>query len=258
MQSVYFLVGVLLVWVFILKPLFFSDPPTTDQPKANTSNNKTDEVETNMVEGFQEKSTNRELAKYPEELGQLLVKHNVRYYGATWCPACQMQTQICEEAKLPLDDLFYDVDKHQSDSQAHGVEYLPTWVALDNNKVTSSKSGVMNLDKLLEWLQGISSQPQNQESTSESDLRTLLLEKNVRFYGAEWCGACNMMKKNFEEGNVDIEGIYYDADKYQQEIERHGVQAFPTFVMVGQNGEVVSSKVGVQSLDDLASWASSN
>ena len=84
------------------------------------------------------------------------------------------------------------------------------------------------------------------------ELAQCLTEKNVKMYGAFWCGACASQKELF--GSAFKEISYVECDERgknsQSEVCKiEGISAYPTWSINGQKSS------GVQPLENLAASA---
>lgn len=73
-------------------------------------------------------------------------------------------------------------------------------------------------------------------------------KKVVVQYGASWCGACRIVKPQFnklseEDGNKDIEFYYVDAEAYPNSRAMAKVENLPTFAAF-KDGELVGQSMG--------------
>lgn len=79
-------------------------------------------------------------------------------------------------------------------------------------------------------------------------------------YYADWCGPCVMMAPIIEELQNDQEDFYVqkvDVDKYRNLADKAGAYSIPYFVLYN-NGEFVSSTVGVQTKENLIDFVKKN
>ena len=79
-------------------------------------------------------------------------------------------------------------------------------------------------------------------------------------YYADWCGPCVMMAPIIEELQNDQEDFYVqkvDVDKYRNLADKAGAYSIPYFVLYN-NGEFVSSTVGVQTKENLIDFVKNN
>ena len=247
MKAVYIVIICIVLWIFILKPSSNTQTVTTLVDKKRKTNCKA------TVEKFEEKSNISEYKQLAEQLNSA----NIRFYGAHWCGACKAQMELCKEAGLVLDDIFFDVDKYGEKAKKHKAEAIPHWVELDeNDEVISSQTGVQQLSDLASWCKEAKKKTGKKEVSggNSEDLNSLLKKYNIRFYGAEWCGACNMQKDLLKDNNISLDDVYYDIDKYKDHGEKYGIGAYPTWIKVSSKEEKLDEKVGVQQIDQLLDW----
>lgn len=79
-------------------------------------------------------------------------------------------------------------------------------------------------------------------------------------YYADWCAPCVMMAPIIEELQNDQEDFYVqkvDVDKYRNLADKAGAYSIPYFVLYN-NGEFVSSTVGVQTKENLIDFVKNN
>lgn len=76
-------------------------------------------------------------------------------------------------------------------------------------------------------------------------------------FWAEWCGPCKMIAPVLEELSGDLDGEVVisklNIDENPQTPAQFGVRSIPTLMLI-KNGEVVDTKVGVQSKSALSAW----
>lgn len=93
------------------------------------------------------------------------------------------------------------------------------------------------------------------ENLTKSNIDEKLKDKNViiDFY-ATWCPPCKTVSKNLKKfekmkpSNVEIYKI--DIDEQRELMKEYNVRSIPTILFV-KNGKVVSSKVGIQGVEEL-------
>ena len=79
-------------------------------------------------------------------------------------------------------------------------------------------------------------------------------------YYADWCAPCVMMAPIIEELQNDQEDFYVqkvDVDKYRNLADKAGAYSIPYFVLYN-NGEFISSTVGVQTKENLIDFVKKN
>jgi thioredoxin-like negative regulator of GroEL len=67
------------------------------------------------------------------------------------------------------------------------------------------------------------------------------MKKELIYFGADWCGPCNMIKPQLQASGLSIR--YVDIDASPQMASHYGIRNVPTIILVG-NGELISRKVG--------------
>ncbi|AKG21057.1 thioredoxin [Calothrix sp. 336/3] len=87
-----------------------------------------------------------------------------------------------------------------------------------------------------------------EEMLSDADLPVL-----VDFY-ADWCGPCQMMAKELEMANAQLQGqirvVKIDTEKYPQIATQYRIEALPTLVLF-KKGEAVHRIEGALRANDL-------
>ena len=61
------------------------------------------------------------------------------------------------------------------------------------------------------------------------------VNKTLTLFKAEWCGHCKSFKKTWNElknDNSNIKFVTYDSDENKSEIEKYGIQGFPTLILL--------------------------
>jgi thiol-disulfide isomerase/thioredoxin len=59
-------------------------------------------------------------------------------------------------------------------------------------------------------------------------------DKTLNLFKAEWCGHCQQFKGTWDKLKSDVKGIKfveYDADKNEDQMEKFGVDSFPTLLL---------------------------
>jgi thioredoxin 1 len=61
------------------------------------------------------------------------------------------------------------------------------------------------------------------------------VNKTLTLFKAEWCGHCKSFKKTWNElknDNSNIKFVSYDSEGNKSEIEKYGIQGFPTLILL--------------------------
>lgn len=84
--------------------------------------------------------------KVSDAQGKVLVE-----FFATWCPHCQRQQPITDEAASILDFPVYQVDIDQSPdlAQEYAADGFPTYVLFENGTPVDSHTGECSLEEVL-------------------------------------------------------------------------------------------------------------
>ena len=86
----------------------------------------------------------------------------------------------------------------------------------------------------------------------ENDFDSLIKDKAVVDFYAEWCGPCKMFGPIFEEvsSDYDFNFIKVDVDKSSDIARRYGVMSIPTIILF-ENGVEKKKFTGFMSKDDF-------
>jgi thioredoxin 1 len=80
-------------------------------------------------------------------------------FFATWCGPCKMMEPVLKQLKGQVGDnatiLKMDVDKNPVYASRYGVQAVPTVIIFKEGKIIWRKSGVANVNELLQQLNGI-------------------------------------------------------------------------------------------------------
>lgn len=78
---------------------------------------------------------------------------------------------------------------------------------------------------------------------------------NVLFFHATWCGACKKADKNLKKEMssfpTDLQVLKVDYDSNKDLRTKYGVTSQHTFVVVDENGEMLSKFSGAKDLEDI-------
>lgn len=79
-------------------------------------------------------------------------------------------------------------------------------------------------------------------------------------FSATWCGPCQSMRHStWSDGKVAEElrnyvPVQVDVDRQQALVERFGVRAFPTLIVMDDHGQVIRSEEGALDAEDFLAW----
>lgn len=71
----------------------------------------------------------------------------------------------------------------------------------------------------------------------------------IMYFGASWCGQCQVVKKHLEKVAIPVEK--YDVDEDEALADTYNIQSVPTLLFVDQEGRCVETKVGAISLEEI-------
>jgi thiol:disulfide interchange protein len=83
-------------------------------------------------------------------------------------------------------------------------------------------------------------------------------------FAAEWCGPCQLMKKNtFTDKKVIAElrkwiSVHVDVDQQEKVARQYGIEAMPTMIIVNPSGSAVAKTLGYHDASELLSWLRAN
>ena len=86
----------------------------------------------------------------------------------------------------------------------------------------------------------------------EKDFDSLIKNKAVIDFYADWCGPCKMFSPIFEEvsNNYDFNFVKINVDTYSDIARKYGVMSIPTVILF-ENGIEKKKNTGFMSKDDF-------
>ena len=72
----------------------------------------------------------------------------------------------------------------------------------------------------------------------------------LKFY-ATWCGPCKMLSKTMEDIKFPYEVIPVDIDENMDLAIKYGVRGVPALILINEEGNPITSSVGLLSKKDL-------
>lgn len=80
-------------------------------------------------------------------------------FFATWCGPCKMMEPVLKQLKSSVGEkatvLKMDIDKNPAYASRYGIQAVPTVILFKEGKIIWRKSGVANVNELLQQLQAI-------------------------------------------------------------------------------------------------------
>ena len=76
----------------------------------------------------------------------------------------------------------------------------------------------------------------------------------IKLYSADWCTACNTLKRNIDTSSIEVVNVDHEPD----ETERMGIRSIPTMIKFNSDGEEVERITGAISKDTFERWVDGN
>jgi len=80
-------------------------------------------------------------------------------FFATWCGPCKMMEPVLKQLKEKIGDnatiLKMDIDRNPAYANRYGIQAVPTVIVFKEGKIIWRKTGVANVNELLQQLNGI-------------------------------------------------------------------------------------------------------
>ena len=78
--------------------------------------------------------------------------------------------------------------------------------------------------------------------------------KLIKIY-SKTCGPCTVLDKNLIETAVKYDSVYVISEEGKDMVEKYGVRAIPTLLLLDDNGTLISKHVGILSVEGIKSFA---
>ena len=78
--------------------------------------------------------------------------------------------------------------------------------------------------------------------------------KLIKIY-SKTCGPCKVLEKNLVESGVDYDSVDVASEEGEDIVEKYGVRAVPTLLLVDDNGTLISKHAGILSVEGIKSFA---
>lgn len=83
----------------------------------------------------------------------------------------------------------------------------------------------------------------------------------VMKFGSSWCGPCKKLSQDIEKNPLSLDNVKYmeiDIENNDEMVEQYGIMSIPcTIILDNQNNEV-SRKVGYPGLKEYINWIKNN
>ncbi|OQP57158.1 thiol reductase thioredoxin [Niastella vici] len=80
-------------------------------------------------------------------------------FFATWCGPCKMMEPVLKQLKEKIGEnatiLKMDIDKNPAYANRYGIQAVPTVIVFKAGKIIWRKTGVANVNELLQQLNGV-------------------------------------------------------------------------------------------------------
>jgi thioredoxin 1 len=76
-------------------------------------------------------------------------------------------------------------------------------------------------------------------------------------FGAEWCGPCRKLSEDLEKNPINLENISVESinvDDNDEMVEHYEIMSLPTSIIVDENYNIVSRKVGYSGYKNYIEW----
>lgn len=77
--------------------------------------------------------------------------------------------------------------------------------------------------------------------------------KLIKIY-SKTCGPCKVLEKNLIESGVKYDSVYVISEEGKDMVEKYGVRAIPTLLLLDDNGTLISKHVGILSVEGIKSF----
>lgn len=76
----------------------------------------------------------------------------------------------------------------------------------------------------------------------------------IKIY-SKTCGPCKVLEKNLVESGVDYDSVDVASEEGEDIVEKYGVRAVPTLLLVDDNGTLLNKRTGILNVDEIKLFA---
>lgn len=78
--------------------------------------------------------------------------------------------------------------------------------------------------------------------------------KLIKLY-SKTCGPCKVLEKNLVESGVEYDSVDVASEEGEDIVEKYGVRAVPTLLLVDNNGTLLNKRTGILNVDEIKLFA---
>ena len=78
--------------------------------------------------------------------------------------------------------------------------------------------------------------------------------KLIKIY-SKTCGPCKVLEKNLVESGVEYDSVDVASEEGEDIVEKYGVRAVPTLLLVSDNGTLLNKHTGILNVDEIKLFA---
>ena len=78
--------------------------------------------------------------------------------------------------------------------------------------------------------------------------------KLIKIY-SKTCGPCKVLEKNLVESGVNYDSVDVASEEGEDIVEKYGVRAVPTLLLVDDNGTLLNKHTGIMNVDEIKLFA---
>lgn len=78
--------------------------------------------------------------------------------------------------------------------------------------------------------------------------------KLIKIY-SKTCGPCKVLEKNLVESGVEYDSVDVTSEEGEDIVEKYGVRAVPTLLLIDDNGTLLNKHTGILNVDEIKLFA---